>query len=107
MPDFENVETPIHGQTEEQAGVVDGTSHARKCLEITDKYRKGSRNALTKFLAARDILEVLTDSALKLSEDKLIDSIGTYNGILDQSDRSLHHAASVGSDGRSETFDGV
>ena len=60
---------------------------ARKCLEIIETYRRGTRDPLSKATAVQGITSLLTSAADELSESEINDALGSYFKILEQCDK--------------------
>jgi len=104
MPDVE-VRSPIStGATQTKFP----SQMAKKCLEIIEKYRTGTRTALSKVTAIQEISSTVTSGADELSEAEVDDALGSYLRIIEQHDKSIDVAARNASNGgtdRSETTD--
>ena len=81
---------------------------AKKCLEIIEKYRTGTRTPLSKVTAIQGITSLLTSGMDELLETEINDALGSYLRIIAQHDESINVAEQNASNGgvdRSETAD--
>ena len=89
MPDVE-VRSPIStGATQTKFP----SQMAKKCLEIIEKYRTGTRTALSKVTAIQEISSTVTSGADELSEAEVDGALGSYLRIIEQHDKSIDVAA--------------
>src|SRR5882762_9732496 len=104
MPDVEDGSPIVTGapQTEPPSQM------AKKCLEIIEKYRTGTRTSLSKVTAIQGITSLLTSGTDELSETEIDDALGSYLRIIEQHNNSINvaeqNASNRGVD-RSETAD--
>jgi len=104
MPDVEDGSPIVTGapQTEPPSQM------AKKCLEIIEKYRTGTRTSLSKVTAIQGITSLLTSGTDELSETEIDDALGSYLRIIEQHNNSINVAEQNASNGgvdRSETAD--